>query len=415
MKKSTIIFLLSLFTFYCSASEPLKIGVISDTHFLSGRLMDGGYATEDYVYTTARDIIKLPAILDSVLADFMEAGIQVLLISGDITKDGEKLSHIDFVKKLKPLQDKDIKIFVIPGNHDIETGNEIRFVGNKAFSTEVTTANDFREIYKDCGYNAAFDKDTASLSYVAEIDENTWLIAIDVARGTEYKKMGLPSEAISDRTEQWIVDILNKAASQKVRVIGMMHWGLAEHFSGQAKYFPRYLVYDWERLATLFADNEMKVIFTGHFHANDITGFSTKKDNTIYDIETGALCSFPFVYRIANLYPDRIDVASHNILSLPGKSSLGDDNKILLKQLATNIAVNRLKDSGLDFDPSFISGFAEVIAQIFLLHVRGDEKISDELQTLINSLAKNMGINADDPCLGDLDFPPADNNVTLKF
>lgn len=415
MKKIIIIFLFTLFTLNIVASEPIKIGIISDTHFLSEQLMDGGNATQNYVRTTARDIMDEPAILDSVLSDFIKTDIQVLLISGDITKDGEKKSHIDFVKKLKPLLDKGIKVFVIPGNHDIETGNEIGFSGNTKFRTENTSENDFKEIYKDCGYKMAISQDSASLSYAAELNKSTWLIAIDVARRPEFKRTGLPSEAISEQTERWIKDILHETTRRQIQVVGMMHWGLVEHFRGQAKYFPRYLVYDWHRLATLFADCGMKAIFTGHFHANDITSLTSKDGNVIYDIETGSLCSYPFAYRIANLYPDRMDVTTRNITSLFHNPTLGKDNQALLKQLATNIATNRLRDMGLGFDSSFTSSFAEIISQAFLLHVSGDEKMTDELQSHINALARVMDTDASDANITELDLPPADNNVTLKF
>jgi len=42
--------------------------------------------------------------------------IEVLLIPGDLTKDGEKLSHLELVQKLEPIIEKGIQTFVIPGN-----------------------------------------------------------------------------------------------------------------------------------------------------------------------------------------------------------------------------------------------------------------------------------------------------------
>ena len=61
----------------------------------------------------------------------------------------------------------------------------------------------------------------------------------------------------------------------------MMHWGFAEHIMYQSSFFKDYLVDDYQRLANLFADNGIKAIFTGHFHSNDITAFTSEKGNVL--------------------------------------------------------------------------------------------------------------------------------------
>ena len=44
----------------------------------------------------------------------------LVLISGDLTKDGEKLGHQNMAEKLQTIEDEtDAEIFVINGNHDI--------------------------------------------------------------------------------------------------------------------------------------------------------------------------------------------------------------------------------------------------------------------------------------------------------
>lgn len=420
MTKIILTYILTLFTLFTFASEPLKIGVMTDMHYLSEQLMDGEYATQDYVFTSARDIIDMPALLDSVLTDMAKSNIQVLLISGDIVKDGEKQSHLDFVKKLKPLQDKGIRVFVTPGNHDIGQSlisglTPIQYIGNKTIPTEGTAPDQFVEIYQNCGYGAAFTRDTFSLSYAAALDEKTWLLAIDVVRDKKYAKEGINLESISPQTEQWITDILDQAAQKQVQVIGMMHWGLVEHIAFQSQFFPKYLIYDWQRLATVFADKGMKAIFTGHFHANDITEFATPDGNKIYDIETGALCSYPFAYRIIDLYDDKMDITTKNVLSIPQNPSLGDKNKVLLKQLAYNMASSKLKNMNMNFDDIVISQLSEIMSQILLLHVFGDEHMTMELEIRLKLLAEDLGDDAADYNISQLDFPPADNNVTLEF
>ena len=77
-----------------------------------------------------------------------------------------------------------------------------------------------------------------------------------------------------------------------------MHHGLVEHMLYQSTLMPDYLIDDWKNNAEILADSGLKVIFTGHFHSNDITLLTTHKGNKIYDIETGSLAGYPFPYRL---------------------------------------------------------------------------------------------------------------------
>lgn len=415
MKKYIIPCLLYLTAILSYAGQPLKMGIISDTHYLSEQLMDDSYATENYIYTSARDIKNVPVLLDSVFSDYLKSGIQILLISGDITKDGEKQSHIDFVKKLKPLQEKGIQVFVVPGNHDINTKAK-RFVGNKTFDAENVSPEEFAEIYNNCGYSAALKRDPASLSYLAPLNDDTWLLAIDVARKEEFRKTGLPSEIISGQTEKWILEILEEARQKQKQVIGMMHWGLVEHLPYQSEVFPKYLIYDWKRLANLFADNGMRAIFTGHFHSNDISAFDSDAGNRIYDIETGPLCCYPFAYRFAELTDSGISISTKKIESLPQSPKLALQNKALLKQLTEKIAMQRLKSSGFITDGNISTELVGIISEIFLIHVAGDENLNEGLKEQLKQLTRLLDSpeeeNAEIP---ELDFFPADNNVYIEF
>lgn len=397
------------------ASEPLRIGIISDTHYLSEKLMDEGYAIDNYIHTSARDIKNVPALLDSVISEYAKSNIQVLLISGDITKDGEKQSHIDFVNRLKPLQDKGVRVFVVPGNHDINTNKAKRYVGNKTFDTDNTTPEDFATIYSNCGYKNAIKRDPASLSYLSSLNDNTWLLTIDIARG-QYRKNGIKSEMISSQTEEWILDILKEAQEKQIRVLGMMHWGLVEHLPYQTELFPRYLIHDWKRLAGLFADNGMKAIFTGHFHSNDISAFNTNSGNTIYDIETGPLCCYPFVYRLAELTEEGINISTKRISSLPRVPMLAEQNKALLKLLVEKTAAQKLKSFGFSTDDKSTKELTDIVSRLFLLHVAGDEKIDETLKKRMTQLSELLGTyDEDETVIPELDFPPADNNILIKF
>lgn len=417
IRNTTILFILLLMSINGFAKKPLKIGVISDTHYLSEKLMDNGASMEQYISSSGRDIRDVPTILDQVIEDYQSiSDLDILLVCGDMTKDGEKQSHIDFVEKLKPLQDKGVKIFVVPGNHDINRFNvSVGYKDNTTYPTPYTTSAEFKEIYADCGYINALDTDSASLSYVASLDDQTWLLAIDAAEYDRYDQGLVSSGRIKESTEKWIVDILDKAKDKGIHVIGMMHWGLTEHIPYQGSFFRDYLVTDWEKYSDLFADKGMQAIFTGHFHSNDISAHTSPAGNTIYDIETGTLVSYSFSYRLIEYDGDKMNITTRNVTSTPNNQSLVENSKQQLSNITEKIAKRKLTNMGVADDQEIADQISKITAQLFILHLGGDEKLTPELRDQIAKLAILMDAEIEDMDHFEIDFAPADNNVIIKF
>lgn len=417
MKRSfVIIWFIAIATLTVCASNPLKIGVITDTHYLSEQLMDKGYAVQDYVYKSGRDVMASPEILDKVIGDYLQSDIEVLLVCGDLTNDGEKQSHIDFRSKLKPLYDKGVKIFVIPGNHDVNIVTPVKYQGNKTFETEGTTVKDFEEIYAEYGYETAMERCPSSLSYVAELDGSTWLLAIDAVQNSPEQKRSSSAGTINPETEEWIKKMLFTADSLNKAVVAMMHWGVAEHIVMQSHFFKNYLVEDFKRISSLLADNGVKLIFTGHFHSNDITAFESESGNTIYDVETGSLISFPFAYRFVELDTDQAIIKTKNITSIPSNPELAESSKNDMKRLAVQRALPLLKKQNKIFSPEELEQFSEIAGELFVLHLAGDEEVPESIRNAIVDVFKKKGFPVDETLQNlEIDFPPLDNNVTIQF
>lgn len=406
---------------YCNAcvkaSNPLKIGIISDTHYLSEKLMEeGSQSLRNYEKASGRLVSKIPEVLDSILAFYLNSEIDILLIPGDITKDGEKQSHLDFVEKLKPLRVRGIRIYVIPGNHDINIPKPLGYSQDTTYPVDNISDVEFADIYSDFGYATAINRDTASLSYVAELESDTWLVAIDASRYKEYKDRSISSGQISVQTEQWITDRMAEAQDNNKQLLGMMHYGLVEHLPLQSTLFPQYLVEDWQAFTSLFAQMGMKAIFTGHFHSNDISEYTTGGGDKIYDIETGTLSSFPFAYRIIELYEDRMNIQTRNIMSVSSDPNLAETSKEQLQALAGEHALAKVKQMGMTLPPSLIPLFKQLAGQLFVLHLKGDEEMTPELMAIIEQLYENFNLS-ETISIRDfqLDFPPSDNNVEIVF
>lgn len=421
MKRYSILSIIVALVFQlqsCAANniEPLRLGVIADPHYLSEQLMDNGKAVADYVKMSGKDIRDVPLVLQQVLDDYWKSDINVLLIAGDITKDGEKQSHIDFRKKLQPLIDKGVRVFVIPGNHDINIPHPVQYRGDKTLPTDNISPADFAQIYSDCGYSGQLSRDTASLSYVTKLDDRTWLLAIDACKYKDYAVNSISSGRILPETEKWITEVLTEARKQNIKVIGMMHHGLVEHIMMQSYFFKDYLIDDWNRLSDLFADLGMKAIFTGHFHANDITEYKSPTGNKIYDIETGSLAAYAYPYRFVELSDTGMVISTKNVTSINGKPNLAEDNKKVMQERARILALDMIKARGMTFPPETLNLLVNLASQIFVQHMQGDEKMDDQMRETVARLVKDMGMPVPiSPDNIELDFYPADNNVEITF
>ena len=296
----------------------LKIAVMSDDHYLSPSMIRD---TADYT-TALNSDRKMFAESDAILRTMLDAVRQdkpdVLLISGDLTKDGEQECHKALAKALQQLQ-RDVpglKVYVINGNHDIRNADALNFntADGKAVPATRTDPEDFKRIYDFiysdptviATYTPPAGKEAGGLSYVARPADGYTLVVIDTGRYSSDntstgKNEHETSGAISADLEQWVIDQIKAAKARGDVVLGMQHHGLVAHFDVQPTILPMYLVNDYERLSQEYADAGMSVMFTGHSHAVDIASATTAAGNTIYDIETGSGLTYPSPLRFVEL------------------------------------------------------------------------------------------------------------------
>jgi predicted phosphohydrolase len=89
---------------------------------------------------------------------------EFLVISGDLSFNGERDSHLELVKLLDKIEDT--KVLVIPGNHDTYSLNSFSCLNDEVIYTDSITSDEFKSIYKDYGYSNAYSYDLESLSYI---------------------------------------------------------------------------------------------------------------------------------------------------------------------------------------------------------------------------------------------------------
>lgn len=374
-----------------SAPEATKISVISDPHYFSPSLGTNGTAFEAYLASDRKMIAESDAILQSAIEIVKSESPDILLIPGDLTKDGEKVSHEAFASYLSGLESAGIKVYVIPGNHDVNNPHAMSYSGDKATPVETVSADEFADIYSDYGYGEALYRDTNSLSYIAAPSEKLWILAID---SCDYEKNGtdpVTAGSLSDATKTWILDKLAEAKIKGITVIGMMHHNLSEHFTLQADLFPEYVIADdttdGTSLADELADAGLSLMFTGHFHANDINLVS---GSGLHEIETGSLVTWPSPVRSVTLNGDRtIDTSTTSVTSINydlGSASTFEayaDDFLMsgLKQLAVHYLMSTFPVSQAEADAA-----APLFAAAMASHYRGDEAMDAVTDATIQAM-----------------------------
>ncbi|HQG07398.1 MAG TPA: metallophosphoesterase [Dysgonamonadaceae bacterium] len=391
------------------------MAVMSDIHFLGTDLAQSGEALTKYENATGRNVNELHAVLNETLKQIEAASVNALLICGDLTNHGERGSHLELIRKLTSLKQKGIRIYVIPGNHDVNIPDAKAYVGDESSPTQTVSAKEFSELYAPFGYSGAIRRDSASLSYLSALTDSLWLLSLDSNRYNEYTATSISGGRLLPQTVQWAMDILSEARSKNITVLGMMHHGLVEHMPYQATFFPNYLVEDWKKLAAEFADAGMPVVFTGHFHANDISSLTSANGNTIYDVETGSLSQYPLPYRLIETDGNTLKIDSHFIQSVEGVPNLQEKYQEKMEKYAKASAEAQLSRLKIPLAEETRRALADLLSQINILHVAGDEKVDAETTEAIQKLAESVGDENFDAKSFQLDFPPADNHLTLSL
>ena len=312
MKTKLIIMLLStLFALDATARMDLdRIVVISDIHLLSPELVTPGSAIDRADAGDSKMMAQSDAIMNSITDSIISLNPTLVLLTGDLTNNGERLSHERVVQYLDRMAANGIQPLVIPGNHDCNNPYAKSYDGDRTSPAATVTREDFARIYRNYGYGAKSQRDPASLSYCCEPVKGLVVIGIDsnmdemnllTSRGDStdtYHNGGL----IKPETLQWVLKQASKAQKQGKRVIAMMHHHLVQHFDQEDRLLANYIVKGHDDIARQLMEAGVHTIFTGHLHVTDVaTQYNASRSDSIVEVATGSAICYPFAIRTATI------------------------------------------------------------------------------------------------------------------
>jgi len=393
--------------------------VISDTHLYDASLGSSGAAFEKTMNSDRKLLLDGQDLLDYAIKEIIASKVKFVLVCGDLTKDGELVNHNISAEKLKKLTAAGIPVYVVPGNHDINNPDAVKFNGNNTEPVPSINAGDFARIYGELGFNAAIKRDDDSLSYVAEPVEGLWLLALDACRYRENKpgKHEIVSGKMSQKTIDWITSVLREAADKNKAVMAMMHHGAVEHWDGQRKLHPDYLINDYVNFGNFLASWNVRFIFTGHYHAQDVTR-GEYNGKVIYDIETGSLVTAPCPVRYVDLKDNSLNIRTDTIVDKlhPGTEFAPNAIAFVKKTVMLEAAgvLRKYKVSEKD-----IAVITDAVGDAFNAHYNGDENLSLKKTPDKSKLGLwgRFVLGQQQYVIDGLwvDLKPADNNIKIQF
>ena len=351
-----------------SVTAQTKIAVLSDIHVMNPQLVKSdGMAWQNALSRERKLLDYSHEAFDMMVEKFLTDKPHIVLITGDLTKDGEQASHEYVVDGLDKLRRAGISVYVIPGNHDLGTANALIYDGGTTTKAPVADAAAFEELYQPYGYGTTSTREATTLTYACEPVAGLVLIGIDSGK----------SGVLSDTTLDWVCQQAGQARNQGKRVIAMMHHPLFPHVTGADKLSSTYSIKDHEKIRNRLVDAGIRIILTGHVHVSDIAkDYNAVVSDSIYDVNTGSTISYPCDYRMMTLSQDlsQLSIQTGHITSLPS------DNDY------TGTAKKRYQDYVKGYASTFISNdmYGQILAAIATIHAEGNENLSADAKSFLS-------------------------------
>ena len=372
-----VLLLITLLVGICcgvSAQTQKKMVVLSDPHVMAPSLLESdGTAWTNYLNKERKMVDNSQLLYDEMMTRIMTASPDLVLITGDLTKDGEQVSHEYVISKLNELRASGIQVLVIPGNHDRGANRNAVYYNGVSTTAAAVADNDwFAEHYVNYGYGNSSEREETTLTYACEPIDGLVVIGIDSGR------RGI----VSSTTLNWVKEKAETAKANGKRVIAMMHHPLMPHFTGVNTFESSAVVQNYGTVRNTLADAGIRVVFTGHFHTSDIAkDWNDDMKREIYDVNTGSLIAYPCDYRVVTMSDDFSEMAitTNHCTAVNAATAKERLQAAVQAQIAAKVA---------------IPDIAAAAAQAYVIHAEGNEQenpASASVLTAFSGAATDVG------------------------
>ncbi len=357
----------------------IELLVASDLHYLAPAMNDKGEAYKRYTAVSdGKNLDHIDKILEAFKKDVMEKAPDGLIISGDLTNNGDKESHLALASVFDEIESAGIEVYVTPGNHDISNPHARSFIGAKQAKVESVTPLEFSEIYGNHGFNEAFMRDEHSLSYAIRASDDLWILLVDTSKYKRNMELNYPETGgiISLGTFTWIKEVLAEAEEQGAEVITVSHHNALIHSPIAIE---DYIIDNSEEYVNIIRRYGVRLNLTGHIHIQDIQVMEDKEP--FYEISSNALSVYPHKYGMIRVMADHsmeYESKKTDLTGVMAGSSLKDfisledwSRDYFEKSSVTRMHARFMEESGATEEDADL--MAEAIGKLNVLYFGGDE------------------------------------------
>lgn len=398
-----------------NSPDELDVRIISDIHQLAPELRADNDVFEVFLNSGDGKLLKYATEILEAFSSTLEA--DVLIVSGDLTTNAEHATHLWLARYFEAIEAKGTQVFVIPGNHDIDNPYATGFETGKQKRVETVTAEDFADIYGAFGYDQAFSRDPASLSYAVRLTDDTYLLMLDTNKYEQNQTVGYPvmEGALRTETLDWLEDVnagirsqLNNQAIDQMnaesiepKIISVSHHNIISHSPVHSKGF---VVENAEESAKSLEEMGITLNFSGHIHIQDIE-YDPRTDLT--EIVSGSLIQYPQTYGVLKLGKDGlrystewVDVEGYavdNGLTDPFLLNFKREAEAHFREESRKLLGERLTE--LEYDADEIKAMTETFVALNSRYFAGTDSLDKE--AIIQSDGFKLWNEADSPFLSD--------------
>lgn len=297
----------------------LSFATLSDPHYYPYSLTgDNCQAYQDFckgntkLYPQSESIIR--TAIETMVA--RNKDLKYVFVPGDLTKDSEYEAHTGLAEIFLEYEEKyGLEFIVTTGNHDINSPRATTFANGKEELGRPITADEFREVYAELGYDLATPEQEYvnyykkqypgestdvrnKLSYYVDLEGNYRLIVLDsciydFGEAVKYSTEG----ELSDEVMKWVKGIADEAKAEGKTPMVMIHHGLAPHMETEPSITFAFPLNNYQEVAEQFASWGIHYAFTGHLHTDDVASVINDDGEVLYDCETASVTGYPCTYR----------------------------------------------------------------------------------------------------------------------
>lgn len=377
-------------------AETLSFALMSDTHYYP-KSLTGDY-NEAFMFESdaalAKNYIQSEPLLDCALAAYAEHAkekdLKYLVISGDLSSNGEYQAHVELAQRLEKFEaETGIQVLVINGNHDINKKQAETFVNGKREAARFTTPEEFREIYKNLGYDLActeYEPSTGkanTLSYAVRDGKYRFIMIDTAAYSPEVTKdgseFGETRGCMTDECLQWVLGQIEEAKANGEEPITVQHHTFAYHFKAEYTILRGFVIDNWQYIGETLADAGLHFALTGHIHQNDIARVVTDDGNVINEICSPSVSTFPNSIREVTATTQAgkttLDVKSYDVDCVKPVEVNGYTYPVPYRKESIKITFmgyNGFADKASSFLLSFLKKYSEEFAEKGIMNALSD-------------------------------------------